>query len=119
MSIRTVGAHFPQEVPARVALPTALTVLAPASIASTISPLVTASQRQTHTVGHRTGPDPTVHRSVGHPVSGWVGVVPFGRSRSKPSGVFSRPGAVPGVSATPYCHTSAPVTGSMATIRSR
>ena len=55
----------------------------------------------------------------GQPVSVWVGVVPSGRITSKPSGVLSIPGAVPGWSVTPYCHTSAWVAGSMATMRSR
>ena len=52
-----------------------------------------------------------------HPVTGCVGVDPSGSSRSKPSGVFSSPSAVPGVPVTPYCHTSAPVAGSIAAMR--
>ena len=32
---------------------------------------------------------------MSYPVVGWVGVVPPGASRSKPSGVLRRPGAVP------------------------
>lgn len=52
-----------------------------------------------------------------HPVMGCVGVDPLGSSRSKPSGVCSWPGAVPGLPVVPYCHTSAPVAGSIATIR--
>ena len=53
-----------------------------------------------------------------YPVLGWVGVAPVGLSRSKPSGVFRLPGPVPGWSVWPYCQTSAPVAGSIATIRS-
>ena len=58
------------------------------------------------------GPQP------GHPVTGCVGVEPSGSSRSKPSGVLSSPGASPGLPVMPYCHTSAPVAGSIATMRS-
>jgi hypothetical protein len=42
-------AHLPQEVPAPFAAPISFTVCAPSSMAATIEPLVTASQRQTHT----------------------------------------------------------------------
>ena len=51
------------------------------------------------------------------PVVGWVGVAPFGPSRSNPSGVFNIPGAVPAAPVMPYCQTRAPVVGSIATIR--
>ena len=53
-----------------------------------------------------------------HPVLGCVGVVPPGSRMSKPSGVFSNPGAVPATPVSPYCQTRARVTGSIATIRS-
>src|SRR5216683_1022576 len=51
------------------------------------------------------------------PVVGCVGVEPFGSSRSKPSGVYSLPAPVPCLPVMPYCHTSALVTGSKATMR--
>lgn len=54
---------------------------------------------------------------VPQPVTRCVGVDPSGSSRSKPSGVWSCPCAVPGLPVIPYCHTSAPVAGSIATMR--
>ena len=56
--------------------------------------------------------------ALAYPVLWWVGVDPFGSSRSNPSGVCSLPGAVPGLPVTPYCQTSALVAGSIAAIRS-
>ena len=47
------------------------------------------------------------------PVVRWVGVVPLGSSRSKPSGVWSLPGPVPCLPWMPYCQTIAPVAGSI------
>ncbi len=41
-----------------------------------------------------------------YPVAAWVGVDPSAINTSNPSGVFSDPGAVPGRSVMPYCHTS-------------
>ena len=62
-----------------------------------------------------TGPRRT--RVPGYPVARCVGVVPFGSSRSNPSGMCSLPGPVPRLPVMPYCQTSAPVAGSMATMR--
>jgi hypothetical protein len=53
------------------------------------------------------------------PLTGWVGVVPSGRRLSKPSGMDTRPVAVPGTSVSPYCQTMLSVVGSMTTTRSR
>ena len=53
------------------------------------------------------------------PVYGCVGVVLSGARRSKPSGVLSLPGPVPGESVRPYCQTMRLVFGLMITTRSR
>jgi hypothetical protein len=53
------------------------------------------------------------------PVTGWVGVLPSERRLSNPSGIDTNPGAVPGTSVNPYCHTMEYVVGSMTTTRSR
>ena len=50
-----------------------------------------------------------------HPVEVCVGVEPSGSRMSNPSGVLSIPGSEPAWSITPYCQTSAPLIGSMAT----
>ena len=60
----------------------------------------------------------TMPGGAAYPVVGWVGVDPSGIRRSKPSGVLSCPGAVPALPVRPYCHTSAPVAGSIAAMRS-
>jgi hypothetical protein len=52
MSTRMLGVHLLQTVPAPVASPMSLTLPAPAPIAVTIVLLVTASHKQTHTVGN-------------------------------------------------------------------
>ena len=54
----------------------------------------------------RATPDLYAPGAPAYPVLWWVGVDPFGSSRSNPSGVCSLPGAVPGLPVTPYCHTS-------------
>ena len=51
-----------------------------------------------------------------YPVARWVGVAPPGPRMSKPSGVSSRPVAVPATPVSPYCQKSAPVASCTSTI---
>jgi hypothetical protein len=85
--------HFPQLVPAPLTSPISLTVRAPASTASRIEPLVTASHRHTHTLltvpapaGSYTGDDrigrtgPGLARGFGGSI--WVADSPRALKRS-------------------------------------